>query len=125
MSSDTFALFQPADFPNSEKVKTDRLPTSYDLTPMLRHKNGTDLAVAFAAEVLREVFKLKNVRRATGNAGRLAKFTTVINKTDTDVYITPTGKTSPFPGSMQIMVSIDQFYRSNHVVISAFLQYDL
>jgi len=100
------AHLNPADFPESKRVHITRPQKSYNLTPMLRHPDGVDLAVVFASEVLREVFKLKNVKRAAGDAGRLVKFTTVINKTDTDMYVTRTGGTSPFPGSMQIMYDL-------------------
>jgi hypothetical protein len=56
-------------------------------------------------EVLRAVFRLTQVRRAPGNAGKLDKIVTTINMTDTNVYITPSGETCSFPGNMHLVVS--------------------
>jgi len=54
-------------------------------------------------EVLRAVFRLTQIRRAAGNAGKLDKIVTAINLTDTNVYITPSGKTCSFPGNMHLV----------------------
>ena len=51
------------------------------------------------------MFKLQNVRRATGDAGRLSGFTEIVNETETNVFIKPNGTTSPWPGSMYLVVS--------------------
>jgi hypothetical protein len=51
------------------------------------------------------VFKLQNVRRAPGDAGRLSGFTEIVNETETNVFIKPNGTTSPWPGSMYLVVS--------------------
>ena len=51
------------------------------------------------------MFKLQNVRRAPGDAGRLAGFTEIVNETESNVYIKPNGTTSPWPGPMYLVVS--------------------
>ena len=51
------------------------------------------------------VFKLQNVRRAAGDAGRLPGFTEIVNETETNVFIKPNGTTSPWPGSLYLVVS--------------------
>ena len=66
---------------------------------------GVTYAEQTIAEILKVVFKLKNVRRAAGDAGKLVGFKTVINETETNVYITPNGTTSSWPGSMYLVVS--------------------
>ncbi|KAJ6607611.1 heme peroxidase [Mycena sp. CBHHK59/15] len=91
----------PADFPNPLAVDPTRPSKAYSL-------NGTGFhgcpGVAYAeqtiADTLKVVFKLKNVRRAAGNAGKLAAIKTVVNETETNLYLTPYGTASPWPGSM-------------------------
>jgi linoleate 10R-lipoxygenase len=87
-------------------VDTTRPQSSYNL-------NGTGFhgcpGVAYAehciAEILKVVFGLKNVRRAPGDAGKLAGFRTIVHETETNVYLTPNGTTSSWPGSMHLVVS--------------------
>ena len=52
------------------------------------------------------MFKLQNVRRAAGDAGRLSGYTEIVNETETNVFIKPNGTTSPWPGSMYLVVSL-------------------
>ncbi|KAJ6549816.1 heme peroxidase [Mycena capillaripes] len=95
--------------PNPAQVDPTRPSTVYTAL------NGTGFhgcpGVAFAehtiVEVVKVVFRLKNLRRAPGDAGRLAGFKQVINKTETNVYLTPYGTTSPWPGSMYLVVGGD------------------
>lgn len=65
---------------------------------------GTAFAQQTICEIVKVVFKLKNVRRAAGDAGKLVGFTEVINKTETDFYIQRNGSVSTWPGSMHIVV---------------------
>ena len=51
------------------------------------------------------MFKLQNVRRASGDAGRLSGFTEIVNETETNVFIKPNGTTTPWPGSLYLVVS--------------------
>ena len=46
------------------------------------------------------------MRRAPGDAGRLSGFTEVVNETETNVFIKPNGTTTPWPGSMYLVVSL-------------------
>ena len=46
------------------------------------------------------------MRRAPGDAGKLSGFTEVVNETETNVFIKPNGTTSPWPGSMYLVVSL-------------------
>jgi len=65
---------------------------------------GTAYAQLTIIEIVKAVFKLKNVRRAPGNAGKLHRFTEIINETETDFYVQRNGSVSPWPGSMHIVV---------------------
>lgn len=69
------------------------------------------IGVAFShmtiAELVKVVFRLRNVRRAPGPAGQLKRINEVVNETDTDFFIQRNGTLSRWPGSMQIVVSID------------------
>jgi hypothetical protein len=55
-------------------------------------------------EIVKAVFKLKNVRRAPGNAGRQHRFTEIVNETETDYYIQRDGTVGAWPTSMHIVV---------------------
>ncbi|KAF8516240.1 heme peroxidase [Gautieria morchelliformis] len=98
------AHLNPTDFPNPTAVDPTRPRAAYSL-------NGTGFhgcpGVAYAeqtiAEILKVVFGLKNVRRAPGKAGQLVGYTTVINETETNVYVHPNGTTSPWPASMHLV----------------------
>ena len=47
---------------------------------------GVEYAAETIAEILRVVFRLQNVRRAPGDAGRLSGFTEIVNETETNVW---------------------------------------
>ncbi|TFK63860.1 heme peroxidase [Pluteus cervinus] len=95
------AHLNPVEFPNPTSVDPARPESSYNLNGTGFHTcPGVTYAVQTIAEIVKVVFKLKNVRRAPGNAGRLAGFTEVINETETNVFIKPNGTLSPWPGSL-------------------------
>ncbi|KAK7036088.1 heme peroxidase [Favolaschia claudopus] len=97
------AHINPTDFPNPQTVDPTRPVGSYNLNGTGFHNcPGVTYAEQTIAEIVKVVFRLKNVRRAAGAPGRLAGFKTVVNETETNVYLTPYGTTSPWPGSMFI-----------------------
>ncbi|KAJ7278558.1 heme peroxidase [Mycena rebaudengoi] len=98
------AHLNPADFPNPTAVDPTRLTSSYNLNGTGFHGcPGVDYAVQTITETLKVVFKLKNVRRAPGNAGKMRKFKMVINGGETNIYLTPYGTTTPWPSSMHLV----------------------
>ena len=102
----TLSNYQPADLPNPTKVDPTRPKDAYNLNGTGFHNcPGVTYAEQTITEIVKVVFKLKNVRRAAGNAGKLVGFKTVINETETNVYITPNGTLSPWPGSLYLVVS--------------------
>jgi len=98
------AHINPSDFPNPTTVDPTRPVESYNLNGTGFHTcPGVTYAEQTIAEIVKVVFRLKNVRRAAGDSGKLAGFKTIINETETNVYLTPYGTTSPWPGSMYIV----------------------
>ncbi|KAJ7058676.1 heme peroxidase [Mycena amicta] len=97
------AHIQPADFPNPTTIDPTRPKSSYHLVGTGFHVcQGQPFAEQTIAEIMKVVFRLKNVRRAPGDMGRLAGFKNVVNETETNVYLTEYGTTSSWPGSMCI-----------------------
>ncbi|RDB17409.1 Psi-producing oxygenase A [Hypsizygus marmoreus] len=98
------AHLNPLDFPDPLTVDLHRPLLSY-------HLIGTgvknDLWMMYSqqtlTEVVKAVFKLKNVRRAAGNAGKLTGFTEIIHDTERDFHIQRNGTATPWPGSMHIV----------------------
>ena len=106
-----FLFVQPKEFPNPTTIDPNRPKTSYNLNGSGFHNcAGVEYSVQTIAEILRVVFKLQNVRRAAGDAGKLSGFTEVVNETETNVFIKPNGTTSPWPGSMYLVVSRRRLY---------------
>ncbi|KAJ7803765.1 heme peroxidase [Mycena olivaceomarginata] len=98
------AHINPADFPNPTAVDPSRPLESYNLNGAGFHTcPGVTYAEQTIAEIVKVVFQLKNVRRAAGDPGKLSGFKTIINETETNVYLTPYGTTSPWPGSMYLV----------------------
>jgi linoleate 10R-lipoxygenase len=97
---------QHLEFPNPAAVDPTRPTASYNLNGTGFHAcAGVAYSEQTIAEIVRVVFSLNNVRRAPGAAGKLAGFKTTVNETETKVYLTPYGTTSPWPGSMYLVVS--------------------
>lgn len=63
---------------------------------------GARLVDVSMVQMVREVFKLKNVRRAPGSSG-LCRFNTLFNETEIPTYINATGVLVPYPVSMAIV----------------------
>ncbi|KAF8879290.1 heme peroxidase [Infundibulicybe gibba] len=98
------AHLNPTEFPNPTSVDPRRPKASYNLNGAGFHNcPGVTYAEQTIAEILKVVLKLKNVRRAAGQAGRLNGFTTVVNETETNMFITPIGSVSTWPGSMHLV----------------------
>ncbi|KAJ6512310.1 heme peroxidase [Mycena vulgaris] len=97
---------KPLEFPNPTAVDPTRPLDSYNLNGTGFHGcPGLTYAVETITEIVKVVFSLKNVRRAPGIAGRLSGFKTTVNETETNVYLTPYGTTSPWPGSMYLVAA--------------------
>ncbi|KAJ7159748.1 heme peroxidase [Mycena filopes] len=93
------AYLNPADFPR---------PFAVDPIRSLAARNakgcpGMSYAEQTITELVKVVFGLKNVRRAAGSEGRLARFTKNVNGTEMDVYLTADGTASRWPGSMHLV----------------------
>ncbi|KJA20426.1 hypothetical protein HYPSUDRAFT_166972 [Hypholoma sublateritium FD-334 SS-4] len=101
------AHLNPADFPDPTTVNPSRPLNSYHLNGAGFHNCiGTAFAYTTITEIVKVIFKLPNVRRAPGPAGRQNRINEVINGTDTDYFVQRNGTISRWPGSMQIVVRI-------------------
>jgi len=96
------ASLDPNIFPDPHKIKLDRDIGVY------RWLNGTGFHRCFGVklapltfvELLKVVFKLKNIRRAPGNAGRLVGFTEVQRGVIYDWYLHESGKVNKWAGPL-------------------------
>ncbi|KAF5370929.1 hypothetical protein D9615_009815 [Tricholomella constricta] len=99
------AHLNPLDFPDPTVVNPTRPLTSYNLNGAGFHNcPGTTYAQQTIVEIVKAVFRLKNVRRAPGDAGKLHGFVEIIHDTETDFYVQRNGTVSPWPGSLHIVV---------------------
>ena len=122
-----FFPVQPKEFPNPTTIDPHRPKESYNLNGVGFHNCiGTEYSVQTITEILRVVFKLQNVRRAPGDAGRLTGFTEIVNETENNVYIKPNGTTSPWPGPMYLVVSRRCIQKQGlfYFILTVGLQYD-
>ena len=118
---------QPKEFPNPTTIDPHRPKASYNLNGTGFHVcTGAEYAEQTIAEILSVVFKLQNVRRASGDAGRLSGFTEIVNETENNVFIKPNGTTSPWPGSMYLVVSRGFFFLLTRFlfILTVGFQYD-
>jgi linoleate 10R-lipoxygenase len=121
-------LFKPKEFPNPTTIDPRRPKESYNLNGVGFHIcTGVEYAQQTIAEILRVVFKLQNVRRASGDAGRLSGFTEIVDETEINVFIKPNGTTSPWPGSMYLVVSrryVFIYKKHGFLILTVGFQYD-
>ena len=99
------SILQPDDFPNPHRVDPTRPKNRYQLVGAGFHHCPIDFVEQTLPEIIKVVFSLKNVRRAEGTAGNMAKFVVDAFGTDSVMYLDGTGNVSPFPGSLTIVVS--------------------
>jgi len=98
------AHLNPSEFPDPTSVNPRRPVSSYNLNGVGFHLcPGATYAVQTIAEIVKVVFKLKNIRRAPGDAGKLIRFTEIVHETETDFFVQRDGSVSPWPGSMYIV----------------------
>jgi linoleate 10R-lipoxygenase len=97
---------QPDDFPDPFAVNPRRPADSYHLQGSGFHEClGLNLSEQTIPEIIKVIFRLKNLRRAEGVAGRLAGFLLPSNGTDAPVYLDATGNITYWPGTMTLVVS--------------------
>ncbi|TCD62866.1 hypothetical protein EIP91_006272 [Steccherinum ochraceum] len=98
------AQLNPNDFPNPTQVDPTRPRSSYQNQGAGFHGcPGVNYSEQTIPEILKIVFSLKNIRRAPGQAGKMAGFMLNQFGTDNRLYLTDTGNLSPWPGSLTIV----------------------
>ncbi|KAJ4299949.1 hypothetical protein N0V90_005197 [Kalmusia sp. IMI 367209] len=97
------AAMDPLAFPEPEKINPHRPFKDYTLFGHgLHYCFGTRLVGASLAATLREVFKLKNVRRAPGKQGRFAVVEHDIAGVTLKKYLDASSRESPVPTSLTL-----------------------
>ena len=94
------------DFPDPLKVNPRRPTDKYQLQSAGFHEClGLHFSEHTIPEVLKVIFRLKNLRRAEGAPGRLAGFNLPTNGTDSPIFLDDAGNLTYWPGSMTLVVS--------------------
>ncbi|KAL4246543.1 hypothetical protein ABKN59_008748, partial [Abortiporus biennis] len=90
----------PEDFPNPGSVNPRHPASKYFNQGAGFHMcPAVDFSQRVIVEIMRLIFSLKNIRRATGTAGRMESFILDGNK----MYIDNTGFVSPWPSSLTVV----------------------
>jgi hypothetical protein len=97
------AAMDPVAFPNPEKLDPHRPRDSYTLLGHgLHYCFGARLVGTSLAATLREVFKLKNIRRAPGKQGRFATTERKFAGVSMKHYLDSNSKESPIPSTLTL-----------------------
>jgi cytochrome P450 len=95
------ASLDPAAFPNPEKLDPNRPRSSYTLLGAgLHYCFGARLVGSSLAATLKEVFKLKNLRRGPGPQGQFTVIYRELAGVDVRVYLDDHANESPVPRSL-------------------------
>ncbi|KAF8595652.1 heme peroxidase, partial [Ceratobasidium sp. AG-I] len=120
----TNAHLNPDEFPNPRQVDPSRPKESYSIHGAGTHScPGLDFSEGTIPEIMKAVFSLKNLRRASGLRGALTSFKNNVLGTDSKVYVNEQGIISPWPTSLVVVVSLIQPSPSAYS-LTANAQYD-
>ena len=98
------AAMDPAAFPDPEKIDPHRPMSSYTLLGHgLHFCFGARLVGPAIAATLKEVFRLKNVRRAEGRLGRFSVLEHDIAGVKAKVYLDANSKETPIPTTLHLL----------------------
>ncbi|KAH7335533.1 heme peroxidase [Rhizoctonia solani] len=93
----------PDAFKDPYKVDPDRPREAYNLFGYGMHKcMGDQFTERTMPAVIKSIFKLKNIRRAPGESGKLRSFTQDLHGTKQTMFLSATGVVTPWPASMTI-----------------------
>ncbi|EKM61753.1 uncharacterized protein PHACADRAFT_190940, partial [Phanerochaete carnosa HHB-10118-sp] len=94
----------PKDFPDPLKVNPRRPADKFHLQGSGFHEClGIELTEKTVSEVIKVIFRLKNLRRAEGAAGRLAGLSLDVYGTESPVYLDETGNLTYWPSAMTLV----------------------
>ncbi|KAI0094227.1 heme peroxidase [Irpex rosettiformis] len=97
----------PAVFSDPTVINPQREPSKFYLQASgLDNELGKWILEEIAPQLLRSIFKKKNLRRAEGVAGRLAGASLDKQGTDIPFYLDSRGLVSSWPGSLTVVVSL-------------------
>ncbi|KAG8731386.1 hypothetical protein FRC11_004322 [Ceratobasidium sp. 423] len=93
----------PKAFEDPHTVNPDRPREAYNLFGFGMHKcMGDQFTERTMPAVIKSIFKLKNVRRAPGESGKLRSFTQDLHGTKQTMFLSARGLVTPWPASMAI-----------------------
>ncbi|CAE6468800.1 unnamed protein product [Rhizoctonia solani] len=93
----------PEAFENPHSVNPDRPREAYNLFGYGMHKcMGDQFTERTMPAVIKSIFKLKNIRRAPGESGKLRSFTQDLHGTKQTMFLNARGLVTPWPASMII-----------------------
>ncbi|CEL56219.1 prostaglandin-endoperoxide synthase 2 [Rhizoctonia solani AG-1 IB] len=93
----------PEAFENPHTVNPDRPREAYNLFGYGMHKcMGDQFTERTMPAVIKSIFKLKNIRRAPGESGKLRSFTQDLHGTKQTMFLNAKGLVTPWPASMTI-----------------------
>ena len=93
----------PTSFPNPDKLDPHRPRGDYALIAKGMHAGfGEKLAAPALAATLREVFRLKNLRRAHGPLGKFSIIEKELNGVKVRYYLDASSRENPVPTSLTL-----------------------
>ncbi|CAE6536627.1 unnamed protein product [Rhizoctonia solani] len=93
----------PEAFKDPHTVDPDRPREAYNLFGFGMHKcMGDQFTERTMPAVIKSIFKLKNIRRAPGESGKLRSFTQDLHGTKQTMFLSARGLVTPWPASMTV-----------------------
>lgn len=109
------AAMDPAAFPNPEIIDPTRSAESYALLGQGMHASfGERLIAPALVSTMKEIFKLKGLRRAPGKQGQFTTLEHQIAGVNTRVYLDANSKESPVPTSLTLIYDREP-YMNGHI----------
>ena len=109
------AAMDPVAFPNPEIIDPNRPMSSYTLLGHgLHYCFGARLVGAALVSTLKEVFRLKNLRRAPGTQGQFSTLSHQFAGVNMRVYLDANSGESPIPTTLTLIYDQEDVYQNGH-----------